>query len=167
MGSPSIRDKFPDEIEEKALDTQKYIRAQIQNCYAQAVEFGGVDTTTAIEELFTIIESSPLHSSNPGDYIYEHSIEYRELTYYGQYTLRYCFEQFLKGEQIGLRGHLMRAVIDDIAPESKLQIQTMTGQEYFDAWKDAALRIAEEHSTEWIKGNRPAAWILLQMMGES
>ena len=161
-----IRDKFPDESEEKALDTQKYIRAQIQNCYAQAVEFGGVDTTTAIEELFTIIESSPLHSSNPGDYINEHSIEYRELTYYGQYTLRYCFEQFLQGNQTGLRGHLMRAVIDDIAPESKLQIQTMTGQEYFDAWKDAALRIAEEHSAEWIKGNRPAAWILLQMMGE-
>ena len=29
-----IRDKFPDEIEEDALDTQKYVVAQIQECYS-------------------------------------------------------------------------------------------------------------------------------------
>ena len=161
-----IRNKFPDEIEEDALDTQKYIRAQIQNCYAQAIEFSGIDTTAAMEQLFEIIESSPLHSSNPGDYINEHSIEYRELTYYGQYTLRYCFEQFLKGGQTGLRGHLMRAVIDDIAPESRLQIQTMTGQEYFDEWKAAAIQLSEQHGMDWIKGNQPAVHLLLQMMEE-
>ncbi|MBR2894297.1 MAG: hypothetical protein IKC03_01385 [Oscillospiraceae bacterium] len=161
-----IRDKFPNKSEKEALDTQKYIRAQIQNCYAQAIEFGGVNTTTAIEELFTTIESSPLQSSNPSDYIDEHYIEYRELTYYGQYTLRYCFDQFLKGGQTGLRGHLMRAVIDDIAPESKLQIQTMTGQEYFDEWKATAFQLSEQHGMDWIKGNQPAVYILLQMMGE-
>ena len=163
----SVRNKFPDEIEDAALDTTKFIDAQMQDCYAQAAAFWNSDTTAAIEELFTIIESSPLQSSNPGDYINEHPLEYRELTYYGQFTLRYCFEQFLKGGQIGLRGHLMRAVIDDIAPESKLQIQTMTGQEYFDEWKAAAFQLSEQHSTEWIKGNQPAVYILLQMMGES
>ena len=31
-----IRDKFPDEIEEDALDTQKYVVAQIQECYSRA-----------------------------------------------------------------------------------------------------------------------------------
>ena len=36
---PDIRDKFPDEIEEEALDTQKYIDAQLQECYAQAEEW--------------------------------------------------------------------------------------------------------------------------------
>ena len=36
---PDIRDKFPDEIEEEALDTQKYIDTQLQECYAQAEEW--------------------------------------------------------------------------------------------------------------------------------
>lgn len=161
-----IREKFPDKIEEEALDTQKYIRAQIQNCYTQAVEFGGIDTNAAMEHLFGIIESCPLQSSNPGDYIDEHYIEYRELTYYGQYTLRYCFEQFLQGGQTGLRGHLMRALLDDLAPEAQLKLQAMTGQEYFDEWKAAALRLGEQHDMDWIKGNQPAVYLLLQMMAE-
>lgn len=36
---PDIRDKFPDEIEEEALDTKKYIDVQLQECYAQAEEW--------------------------------------------------------------------------------------------------------------------------------
>ena len=86
------------------------------------------------------------------------------MTYYGQYTLRYCFEQFLQGEQIGLRGHLMRALLDDLAPEAQLKLQAMTGQEYFDEWKAAALRLGEQHDMDWIKGNQPAVYLLLQMM---
>jgi len=43
-----IRDKFPDEIEDEALDTQKYILAQKQECYDQAVRYGGVDTYSAV-----------------------------------------------------------------------------------------------------------------------
>ena len=82
-----IRDKFPDEVEDEALDTQKYILAQKQACYEQGVRYGGVDTNYAVEYLFEVIESSPAHSSRPGDYINEHPVEYRELTYYGEYTL--------------------------------------------------------------------------------
>ena len=37
--APSIREKFPDEIEEKALDTLQYIDMQTQECYAQAEEW--------------------------------------------------------------------------------------------------------------------------------
>lgn len=89
-----IRDKFPDEIEDEALDTQKYILAQKQECYDQAVRYGGVDTYSAVEHLFEVIESSPATSSRPADYIDAHPIEYRELTYYGSYTLQYVFSQF-------------------------------------------------------------------------
>jgi len=163
---PDIRDKFPDEVEEDAMDTQKYILAQKQNCYVQVVEYGGVDTVTAIERLFDAIESSPLHSSRPSDYINEHSIEYRELTYYGEYTLRYCFDQFLQGGQTGLRGHLMRAILDELAPEAQLRLYAMTGQDYFDEWKAGALRVNEQHEMSWIKENQPAMYLLLQMIDD-
>lgn len=143
-----IRDKFPDEIEDEALDTQKYILAQKQECYDQAVRYGGVDTYSAVEHLFEVIESSPATSSRPADYIDAHPIEYRELTYYGSYTLQYVFSQFLEGGQTGLRGHLMRSVLDDLAPEAQLRLYAETGQEYFDEWKAGAIRISEQHDME-------------------
>ncbi|MBQ3194278.1 MAG: hypothetical protein IJB59_12020, partial [Oscillospiraceae bacterium] len=101
-----IRDKFPDEVEDEALDTQRYILAQKQECYDQGVRYGGVDTYSAVEHLFEVIESSPTTSSRPADYIDAHPIEYRELMYYGDYTLQYIFSKFhLEGNQTGLRGH--------------------------------------------------------------
>lgn len=91
---------------------------------------------------------------------------YRELTYYGSYTLQYVFSQFLEGGQTGLRGHLMRSVLDDLAPEAQLRLYAETGQEYFDEWKAGAIRISEQHDMEWIKENQPAIWLLLQMIDE-
>ena len=163
---PDIRERFPDDIEDEALDTQKYILAQKQECYDQAVRYGGVDTYSAVEHLFEVIESSPATSSRPADYIDAHPIEYRELTYYGSYTLQYVFSQFLEGGQTGLRGHLMRSVLDDLAPEAQLRLYAETGQEYFDEWKAGAIRISEQHDMEWIKENQPAIWLLLQMIDE-
>ena len=57
-------DKFPDDIEDEALDTQKYVLAQKQECYDQAVRYGSVDTDYAVEYLFEVIESSPATSSD-------------------------------------------------------------------------------------------------------
>ncbi len=161
-----VRDKFPDDIEDEALDTQKYVLAQTQECYDQAVRYGSVDTDYAVEYLFEVIESSPATSSRPSDYIDAHPSEYQELTYYGSYTLRYIFSQFLEGNQTGLRGHLMRAVLDDIAPEAQLRLYAETGQEYFDEWKAGAIRVSEQHDMDWIKANQPAIWLLLQMINE-
>ena len=38
----------------------------------------------------------------------------------------------MEGEQNGLRGQLMRILLDDLVPEAKLQLYAETGQEYFD-----------------------------------
>lgn len=156
-----VRDKFPDDIEDEALDTQKYILAQIQDCYVQTIQYGGIDTDSAIEQLFEVIESSPAASSRPADYIDAHPVEYRELAYYGNYTLQYIFSRFLEGGQTGLRGHLMRAVLDELAPEAQLRLDAETGQEYFDEWKAVAVRASEQHDIEWIKENQPAIYLLL------
>ncbi len=167
-----IREKFPAHIAEDGIDSQKFILQQTQECYAQAIAYvqsiapTGLDTNKVIGTLIETICSSPAQSSNPGDYIKEHSIEYRELTYYGRHTLKYCFTEFLKGGQTDLRGHIMRAAIDDIAPEAQLKLYAETGQEYFDAWKDSAISIMKQHDMEWIKKQQPAVYLLLQMINE-
>ena len=63
-------------------------------------------------------------------------------------------------------GHIMRAVIDDLAPEAQLKLYAETGQEYFDAWKDAAIAIEQQHDMEWIETHQPAIYLLLQMINE-
>jgi hypothetical protein len=111
---------------------------------------------------------SPAASSNPSDYIEAHLIEYRELTYYGNYTLRYVFSEFLKGGQTGLKGHLMRIAMDDLIGSESMQMkaQTGTGQEYFDKWLEKAQRTKKENGLDYMKENKPKAWLLLQMLGE-
>ena len=144
-----------------------YLTQLKQECYDQAVRHGGVDTDYVVEQFFEEMESSPpAYSSAPAAYILKHSNVCRELSYYGSYTLQYIFSQFLEGNQTGLRGHLMRAVLDDLAPEAQLRLHAETGQAYFDEWRAGALRISEQHEMDWIKEHQPAIWLFLRMDDE-
>ncbi len=149
-----------------ALDTQKFILAQIQSCYAQAVEYGKVDTGAVIASLLETICSSPAEASSPGSYIDAHPIEYRELTYYGDYTLHHVFSKFLKGVQTDLNGHIMRIVMEDLIGGEALGNEAETGQAYFDAWLENARRIKEANGTDYMKEYAPKSWLLLQMIEE-
>ncbi len=134
--APSIREKFPPDIYEDAIDTQKYIYAHQMSCYEQAVEYGDVDTDYQIASLIEIICSSPAEASNPGAYIEAHSIEFRELLYYGRYTLDYCFNLFEQGGQTGLEGHIMVAACRDIMTilgETVTEGNFDTGQDWYNA----------------------------------
>ena len=113
--APDIREKFPAHIAENALDSQKFILQQTQECYAQAIASTGLNTDKVIGTLIETICGSPALSSNPGDYIAEHPIEYRELTYYGRYTLKYCFARFEEGGETGLADQIMAQACEDIA----------------------------------------------------
>lgn len=112
--APDIRSKFPAEIAEDAIDSQKFGMQQIQSCYRQAVEFSGLDTDQVIGDLLETICSGPRTSSNPQDYVEAHFIEYRELLFYGEYTLRYCLNRFRQGNETGLKGHIMALVCEEL-----------------------------------------------------
>ena len=137
-----------------------------QGCYSQAASYFGIDTGAVVAKLFDAIASSPAASSSPGDYISAHGWEHMELQFYGDYTLKYIFGQFLAGEETGLRGHLMRILLDELAPESALRLQAGTGQEYFDAWLKAAQATEEEIGIARMEHEYPAAWLALQMAEE-
>ena len=74
------------------------------------------------------------------------------------------FDKFIEGGQTGLRGQLMRILLDDMAPEAQLRLYAKTGQEYFDEWAKGAIRVSEQHDMEWIKDNQPAMWMYLQRL---
>ncbi len=169
-----IREKFPAHIVEDGMDGQKFILQQTQACYAQAVASTGLDTNKVIGSLLETICSSPAQSSNPGDYIEEHAIAYRELTYYGRYTLEYCFTRFEKGGETGLDGHIMMQACEDIAAgwgEEPLvffwPMNVMpTGQAWYSAFKNNALNLMEQYREIELAERYPASYLLLSMLGE-
>lgn len=105
-----IREECPSHIAEDMLDSQKFVLEQMQDCYHQAVQFSGLDTTAVIDKLLDTICSGPLTSSNPYDYIEAHFLEYRELTYYGEYSARYREERLASGALQGLEAAIMDIV---------------------------------------------------------
>ena len=138
-----------------------------QGCYSQALTYFGVDTGSAVAKLFDALEASPAESSDPGDHISAHGLEYQELQFYGKHTLEFIFRQFLKGGETGLRGHLMRAVLDELAPESALRLSAATAQEYFDAWLEAARSMEDEIGIARMEHEYPAGWLCLRLAENS
>ena len=113
--APDIRAKFPAEAAKLALGDQHYLLEQFQLCYAQAVEESGVDPDVAIEAYLQELASEPSTSSNPQDYLEANPVAYRELTYYGAYTVAYCTAQLAQENQNDLRGRLMQILLDELA----------------------------------------------------
>jgi len=169
-----FREKFPAHIVESGMDSQKFILQQTQNCYAQAVASTGLDTDKVIGPLIETICGSPALSSNPGDYIDEHSIGYRELTYYGRYTLKYCFARFEESGESGLAGQIMALACEDIAAgwgEEPLVFSqpfngVLTGQTWYSAFKNNALSLMEQYNEMELAERYPASYLLLGMLGE-
>ena len=113
--APDIRAKFPAEAAKLALGDQPYLLEQFQLCYAQAVEESGVDPDVAIEAYLQELASLPSASSNPQDYLEENPVVYRELTYYGAYTVAYCTAQLAQENQNDLRGRLMQILLNELS----------------------------------------------------
>lgn len=117
--------------------------------------------TPSVERLLEQLQSTPAQSSRPGDYIDANPEVYQQLLDRGDETLCYLFDRFLKGGETGLRGHLMRCLLDDLAPEAQLKLAADTGQAYFDAWLEAARQVEREWGMEWMEENAHAQWLLL------
>lgn len=163
----SIQGKFPENCWDLAANTQMHILSQTQHCYDRAVRYANLDTEEILNDLYEQIERSPAESSNPGDYIDAHSIAYREITYYGIHTLKHAFHEFLKGEQIGLRGHLMALSCQYIMKnmgEPFTAAEYMTGQDWFDQFKEYALSLKPEIVSPFSSQFRPVVRLLLDMV---
>lgn len=120
FNEPSIRERFaalPPEVAEEALDTQKYVISQIQDCYTQIVEYGDVDTDRVIEKLFDVIMASPDETLSPQDIIQAHPVEYRELIFYNDYTVQYIRSKIKEDKVSGTEAEVMRRIMAELTGE--------------------------------------------------
>ena len=146
-------------------------RSTMENRYdAQLLLYRSMGLETDIAALIDTICASPAQSSNPGDYIAAHQEEFDRLVDLGIHTLRYCFTEFAKGDQIGLEGHIMalacREFIPDRSGSHEIPYETcMTGQDWFNQF--AAL--AQQHRSEMrllqFEEQHPYCFMALQALG--
>ncbi len=152
---PDIQEKFPKHIHDQ-VDTQLWIEPQMQNIYAQAVQMGLTDPDRAIPSL--IDEVTELHKTNS-------VIQKRTLRYYGDYTLRYIFGEFLKGGQTDDRGWTMVSLMYDLDPKSIITLETDTAQNYFDEWLAYGKTLLDANGAEFMQEEYPKMYMALEMAG--
>lgn len=165
---PDVRQKFPDEVETDALDTQKFALRQSQNCYAQVLEYTGIQPDHIIAGLLFEIIAGADDDQAPAECIQTHVRAYGELLSYGRYTLEYAFRQFLMGGQNNLSGEIMAAACQEIMLQwgEALIIDTsnaLTGQAWFDEFRENAYRLEEQYSRQELQELYPGTWLLLQL----
>jgi len=89
---------------------------------------------------------------------------------YGEFTLRYCFSEFLRGDQIDLRGHIMALACEEImllwGEAYTIDSVPFTGQDRFDAFRKNAESLADQFSPEDLEKSFPGAFLLLQMSSD-
>lgn len=144
-----------DYIDIRTEDVESFIRKHENDIYDD------------ISDLLNII-SSPSFSSATGDYIREHQSEYDKLLSYGEYTLHYCFKEFLMDNQTDLRGHIMAIACQDIMEEWG-EILTIdgfveNGQDWFEAFQENAKSLQTKYTLEEIEELYPGTWILLKIL---
>ncbi|MCM1538123.1 MAG: M56 family metallopeptidase [bacterium] len=176
---PDIREKFPKEAADAALDWQQYGTALIQKCYAEAVrETGVVDTWSVVRGLFQKMMDDPEglldETADAADRMAAYPLAERELVYYGENTLRYLYHRFMSGGENGLEGELMARVMDlIIADEIKLRMPLTDGQAYFDelcvcvqdAYEDLVRSQGGEKAAElFMREHMPAQYLLFSML---
>lgn len=137
---------------------------QTQDCYAQAVEYYKINTDAVIEELFNKIASADINSDNPVDYLSACPEEEKTLIFYGDYTLKYIFSEFLKGGQTDMRGRIMQNIMEGFLGNSAIKYAAKNGQDYFDKWKQHTIEIQSEKGLEYMKQNLPESAMLLEML---
>ena len=121
-----------------------------------------------LEGLLDAICSSPAQSSNPGAYIVAHPEEYARLLELGQTTVSYCFTEFARGGQTGLRGHIMAIACREIIGKTDLTLSDtgyMTGQAWFDDFASNALSLRDQIGTQELSKFHPWHAMALDILG--
>lgn len=138
---PSLQKKFPAELI-SWVDTQSF-GLQRQSCYDQAAVHFGIDSDAVVEKLLQRMMEPFRGESGVGAYINEDSAAFYTLLYYGRHTLDYCFAQFEKGGQTGLKGAIMAQVCRKMLGMNGSELTDGTGQGWYDVYVARAGDIPE------------------------
>ncbi len=175
-----IKDKFPFMAQLKVWNAQDYIGDLEAECQRKVLAVLGKEKSfdwhiydTFLAEKFAAVHDAISHATSLAPCVYfaeQFPQEYATLTSYEEFTLRYCFKEFLQGDlHCFYDGCLMEEVCQDIAAqwgEAWTADYEVHGQEWFDTFKRNAQELRKQYSAEEIEKYYPVSKILLQMLDD-
>lgn len=158
--APDVREKFPENAAEAALNGQSLVQLLSQTCHAQAVAGLGIDGRAAVASLVdTICQGG---HTDAMDCIDAHTAAYRDLVLYGDDAVEYAVDQFLNGEAEGVRGWVLWQLLRDVYRGEVEPLESPladSAQGEFEQWSEYVQRI-EAQNPGWYSGNRTASCLL-------
>ena len=142
---------YPDDIRAKYPpfvwpDTQKNLFEQKIAIFRQVMEGFHVGPEVVVDHLITDICDRERWAGSFDDLMLMCQLQWELLSYYGEETLDYCFDQFENGGQNGTRGRVMAQVcsevLDSMGQDAAWSAEA-SGQDWFDSY------IAAHPRTNW------------------
>ncbi len=157
--APSIREKFPPDLAEEAIDTQRFGLALTQACQQRGAAALGIDTDAELERL---LHNICRDGGGAEACIDAHHIDYREMTWYGDCALNYAINRLLDGGGDELEQEVLWQLLHDIYPREieALESPAADAQTEFNEWRDYVTRIADLNGEEYYQHNRTACALL-------
>ena len=117
-----------------------------------------------LERLFDTLENLSQKYSNINDLIQMNKDIFEEVISYGDSTLIYCFQRFELGNQTEEKGSLMMAACRRISVDEDIDLVTTNGQEWYDAFKENAIKMQTQLGKDEFKKHMPKAYLLTQYL---
>lgn len=163
-----INKSFSKTAKSKLDDFEKYHNKNVQalekTAFLKAIEQYYIDIDSCIDVLIKEISLKGMASSDlQPDYKYFASDEFSQLNMYGDYTLKYVYSKFIKGNLNRSEDLILKSVLIDNLGGEVIKSATDTGQEYFDLFLKHNQRLLKENDEEFMKTSYPKGYLLLEM----
>lgn len=158
--SADIEKRFPKGIVKDSLDTQRYVIAQMQNCYAQVISYNNIDPYKMIASIIDdMAQMEGDISSN-----WRLSSKHNELTFFGDYMLIYANNIFSQGNQNDEKAKIIQDACSVILKQYGEYVnfeEGKTPQEWFDSYVANLEHYKAKEGIDYIKQNMPKGSLLL------
>ncbi len=118
-------------LQDESSGQYSIVQTELYDALGQFIDAS--ETAAAVELNLSDIMSSPAYSSNPGDYIDAHREKYEAILKLGQPALDYMLSCFENGEGDTLKGHIMKALCQDLlGPRDSLSGEPLQPSEWYE-----------------------------------
>ena len=134
-----------------------------QELFAKAVEKYNIDINLSIEALIETICVKYNMSSAMGGYKDKAPEEFDLLLEYGDYSLKYAYTEFLKGNQEGEKADIMYDIMFELLGGEVIKYAADNPQDYFNSYLKHNQELLKKNGSEFMKSNYPKGYMLLEM----
>lgn len=136
----------------------------LSKSYFMPFEEEAVSMSGLLDRYFEELMQAEAATSDPLDYVKANQTIFDKITGYGDATLIYCFNEFERGKQVGLKGQLMMLACRSIPGEAEDDLGYATGQEWYNAFKANAFKLQASMEQKYFEKDMRKSYLLVKFI---